>query len=568
MKEDIGLNLGKCGRRVDLRLEHWKEIGFADRLREQDPTLWAEGPVPELADRLGWIALGTTMRPKLDEMVELAMEVRDEGVDSVVLMGMGGSSQAPRVFQEVFGNKTGFPSLTVLDTTHPDAVRDVRGGVEPTTTLFIVSSRSGTTLETISLFKFFWNEMEVVGEGKGHRFIAITDHGTPLARLASEKGFRRTFEADPNVGGRYSALTAFGLVPAAIIGVDVHHLLDLAFEHIAADAAHDQGGLRRGLRLGAALGELANEGRDKLTIISSSSLQAFPFWIEQLVAESTGKDGKGIVPVIDEPQVDPSSYSRDRSFIGITVQGEEREVEDRLDRLADAGHPTVHMCMRSKMGLGREILDWEVAVAAAGAVLGINPFDQPDVQSSKDLARKMMAAGGMDESALKGVRTVGVEDREALMDALREWSSLARRGDYISIQAYLSPSSITCSGLEAVRRGILERLRSATTLGFGPGLLHSTGQLHKGGPNTGLFLQLNGPILNDLGVPETDHTFGDLIRSSSLGDCLALVHRGRRVLRIDLGEDALTAIRLLERGIFELSGPEEGSLTLVRTVHG
>ena len=180
--------------------------------------------------------------------------------------------------------------------------------------------------------------------------------------------------------------------------------------------------------------------------------------IEQLVAESTGKDGKGIVPVIDEPQVDPSSYSRDRSFIGITVQGEEREVEDRLDRLADAGHPTVHMCMRSKMGLGREILDWEVAVAAAGAVLGINPFDQPDVQSSKDLARKMMAAGGMDESALKGVRTVGVEDREALMDALREWSSLARRGDYISIQAYLSPSSITCSGLEAVRRGILERL--------------------------------------------------------------------------------------------------------------
>lgn len=567
MRENVNFNLGKYHQKVDRRSEQWRSIGFADRLREQDPTLWSAEPMPELADRLGWIALGTTVRPRLSEMVHLAQEVRDEGARAAVLLGMGGSSLAPRVFQEVFGSKPGHPSLTVLDSTHPDAVREVRDSIEPSTTLFIISSKSGTTLETMSLFKFFWNEMDVMGEERGRHFIAVTDHGTPLARLASKRGFRRTFEASPNVGGRYSALTAFGLVPAALTGVDVHALLDTAFEGMEVGAAHDQSALHRGLHLGAALGELAVAGRDKVTILASSSVRAFPAWIEQLIAESTGKDGEGIVPVIDEPRIGPASYSPDRFFIGITVQGEEGEIEDRLGQLADAGHPTAQMRMRSVMDLGREMLDWEVAVAAAGAVLGINPFDQPDVQITKDLARKMMTAGGMGESALKDVRTISIDDRDALKDAFREWSSLVRRGDYISIQAYLSPSAETWSGLERVRQDMLEHLDVATTLGYGPGFLHSSGQLHKGGPNTGLFLQLNDDIVNDLDVPETDRTFGDLIRSSSLGDFSALVQRGRRVLRIDLGEDALTAIERLEREIVDLSRPkEEGASAQIRVM--
>ncbi len=543
------LNLGPYENKVDARLEQWSKIDFTKRLWGRDPTLWFPEPVPEITNRLGWLSLGESMPPQLEDFVNFAQEIRMEGLTDLVLLGMGGSSLAPEIFQKTFGNAKGYPALTVLDSTHPAAVKEVRKSIDPRKTLFIVSSKSGTTLETLSLFRYFWKEMRSTGIDGGRHFIAITDPGTPLAQLAVERGFRRVFEATPDVGGRYSALTAFGLVPAALIGIDVHKLLDNSFSMRENDAFQAKPEHSDGLVLGSALGELALSGRDKVTFLASSSVRSFPSWIEQLIAESTGKGGKGIVPIIDEPMLDPASYPPDRFFIGLTMRGDEDNIEDRMKELEEAGHPTVRIMLKEKIGLGREILNWEIAVASAATVLGINPFDQPDVQMAKDLAKKMMAAGRTEEAILENVETISIGDPDGLQDRLRKWSSQARQGDYVSIQAYLEPDAHISKELQQIRRKILFDLGVATTLGYGPRFLHSTGQLHKGGPNTGLFLQIIDEIGDDLDVPETDYTFGELIRASSLGDYAALRHRGRRVLRIDLDKDAFGTLSKLKAEI-------------------
>ncbi len=528
-------DLGPYQSQVDATLERWLKEEMPRRLRERDPTLWFPQRVPEITDRLGWLFLKASMRPHLDGFVDLAQRVAAEGITDVVLLGMGGSSLAPEVFQRTFGNR-GHPSLTVLDSTHPSAVLRVRRGLDPRKTLFIVSSKSGTTLETLSLFRYFWNELRDLEAERGQHFIAITDHGSPLAELAAKRGFRRVIEATPDVGGRYSALTAFGLVPAAVIGVDVHLLLDKLPEPEGSGATGASHGYADGLALGATLGELTRSGRNKITILASPTIHSFPMWIEQLLAESTGKDGKGMIPVIDEPPLGADGYSSDRLFIGLTVRGEDAEISDRLEELAGAGHPTVHMSLEDRMELGLLMFEWELAVASAATVMGVHPFNQPDVQMTKDLTNRMMAADGTEKITATGVETCHIDHTERVRRAVHEWSSRARPGDYVSIQAYLAPEPATTNELREMRCRLLGDLDIATTLDYGPRFLHSTGQLHKGGPNTGLFLQLVDEPEEDLPVPEKDYTFGQLIRAASLGDYMALKQEGRRTLRICLGK--------------------------------
>jgi transaldolase/glucose-6-phosphate isomerase len=465
---------------------------------------------------------------------------------------MGGSSLAPEVFQRMFGNASGYPELIVLDSTHPAAVRSVESELDLPRTLFLVSSKSGTTTETLSFFRYFWQRVSQVTGAPGRHFVAITDPTTPLERLARERGFRAVFRAQRDVGGRYSALTVFGLVPAALIGLDIHRLLDEAWTMSEACAFCVPGAENPGLTLGATLAEGALAGRDKITFLTSASLAAFPTWAEQLIAESTGKNGKGIVPIVEEPAVRPDAYAADRLFVYLHLQeGTDTELREQIDALEAAGFPTLRIQLSDTTDLGQEFFRWEVAVAAAGAALGIHPFDQPDVELAKQLASKAMKPkqrGASPASSGEG-EPVAVEHAEQLRQALKTWLAGARPRDYIALQAYLPPNAATTTELQALRASLLDRFRLATTLGYGPRFLHSTGQLHKGGPNTGLFLQIIDVPAEDVPVPETDYTFGELIHAQALGDYQALRQRGRRVLRVSLGSDVARGLQLLQEAL-------------------
>ncbi len=519
------------------RLDQWQKGDFAARLFEHDHTLWADDP-DEITNRLDWLGLPETMRGEIDDMTVFADDVVAAGYRHVVLLGMGGSSLAPEVWQRTFGNAPGHPELIVLDSTHPDRVRAVDAAVDPATTLFLVCSKSGTTVEPLSMFKFFWHRLGSAGIDPGPHVAAVTDPGSHLQDLGAGRGFRRVFTANPNVGGRYSALTHFGLVPAALIGVDVAGLLDAA-----AAAARN---VQPALRLGALLGEAALAGRDKATFVTSPALGAYPDWAEQLVAESTGKDGKGIVPVAGEPLGPPDVYRDDRVFLYAGVAGDEDPAQlDRLATLEARGHPVVRRIVGDRPGLAAIMYEDEVAVAAAGAVLGIHPFNQPDVQRAKELARDAMA-GTLDGG---GVEEVVAADSGALDHAADGWLASHQPGDYVSLQAYLDYTSDAGEALQRIRLALRDRLRAATTVGYGPRFLHSTGQLHKGGPDSGLFLQLVDQPSEELPVPEEDYTLDELIAGQALGDYQALRNEGRRVLRVQLGPDAAAGLEALEAAI-------------------
>lgn len=530
------LNLGRYQSRVEERRQAWQMEKFACRLWQKDPTLWSPKPVPEISDRLGWLTLPETMHEQVEDLKAFAEEVKAEGVRHVVLLGMGGSSLAPEVFQRTFDEQRDYPKLIVLDSTHPAAVRAVEAQLDLRCTLFLVSSKSGTTTETLSFFRYFWNKARQLTDHPGKQFIAITDPGTPLDKLAGERGFRRVFHAPSDVGGRYSALTVFGLVPAALIGVDVERILDRAWRMVEASAFCVSESDNPCVVLGAALGELALAGRDKVTFIASSSIQALPVWIEQLIAESAGKDGKGILPVVDEPPGPPDVYGTDRVFVYFHLDRDSNaDLEARLSALEAAGHPVLRIKLNKEADLGQEVFRWEVAVAALGAALGIHPFNQPDVELAKELARK-----AMQQKSREGKETetaVPAAKREDLTRALKHWLAQVKPGDYIALQAFLQPTRETTAALQEIRLGLQNRLRLATTLGYGPRFLHSTGQLHKGGPNTALVLQLVDEPVEDLSVPEADYTFGQLIRAQALGDYRALKQQGRRALRVSLGRE-------------------------------
>ena len=544
----LELQLGSYQKRVQRRLKQWQEAGFAGRIWQKDHTLWSEEPQPELTDRLGWLELPERMADEVDRLRAFADGVKADGIKHVVLLGMGGSSLAPEVFQQTFGSAAGHPELQVLDSTHPAAVKAAEGRIDLARTLFVVSSKSGTTTETNSFFYYFWDRLRQIHDDPGRCFVAITDPRTPLETLARERKFRAVFNAPEDVGGRYSALSVFGLVPAALIGADIAAVLERAQRMSQACGPATPVENHPGIVLGAALAELAAAKRDKVTFLCSPSLAAFPAWLEQLIAESTGKDRKGIVPVANEPIVAPEKYGSDRLFVYLRLDGDESHLLDRhVAALQANGHPVARVELKDKTDLGQEFLRWEFAVAAAGAALGINPFDQPDVQLAKDLAKKAMGESGAGATRVKD--EISVTDGEALRRGLSSWSAKKKPRDYVSVQAYLVPSQENAAKLEALCSTLLERLGAAITLGFGPRFLHSTGQLHKGGPNGVLVLQLVDEPAENLAVPETNYTYDALIRAQALGDFLALKERRRRVLRVNLGEDSAGGLTRLTEAL-------------------
>jgi len=521
----------------EARLERWTVEDVPGRLWARDRTIWFDEAVPELADRLGWLDLPRSMAGTATALRKAAREIAAEGIERVLLLGMGGSSLAAEVFARIFRRGRGFPRLTVVDTTHPDAILALDESIDPARTFFLVSSKSGSTLETLSLFRHFWAACEDLPD-RGRHFAAVTDPGSPLQQLAQERGFRHVFLAPPDVGGRFSALSPFGLVPAALMGLDPAMLLQVALLEAVLDCRTPGGSA---VRLGALLGEAAAAGRDKLTFVAPPRLAPLTAWIEQLVAESTGKDGRGIVPVAGEAFQDAGAYGEDRLFVRLALLGQiDEDLELELDELSVFDHPVVRITLDSVQDLGGEMFRWETAVALAGAILGIHPFNQPDVQLAKELATRAMS--GEDAGPpLEAVRA-GEEDTAR---ALGDWLGLARPGDYVAIQAFLAPGKAVDRALGRLRDRLIDAAHLPTTLGYGPRFLHSTGQLHKGGPNTGLFLQLVDHAERDLPIPETTHTFGRLIAAQADGDLAALLARGRRVLRVDLGHDAVAGLKKL-----------------------
>ncbi len=512
-------DLARAAIRSTWRRWHLQDV--VERIWSGDPTAFSRLDLPELADRLGWLTLHDDMSGRVPEFNRIADDLAADGVETVVLLGMGGSSLAPEVFASVFGSRPGRPRLLVLDSTHPDAILDVAAGLDVSTAAFIVSSKSGSTLETLSLFRYFF----AACGGDGSRFIAITDPGSGLETLAAGRNFRATVLSPPDVGGRYSALSPFGLLPAAIIGADVRQLL----ENTAGFAARSRHPAEAALDLGATWGTLALLGRDKLTIHTSPTLSTFPGWLEQLIAESLGKNGTGVVPIAGEEWRD--DYGPDRSFLTFRMQGEPAVIP--WDSAVAAGHPVTRIELESPLVLGAEILRAELATAGAGEVLGVHPFDQPDVEAAKKLARKAMESGAASADATPA--EVAKPELDRLLDQTAP-------GDYVGIHAYLNGRGELEEALARFRRVVGTRSGAATTLGIGPRFLHSTGQLHKGGPDSGVFIQLIDKPKNQVPVPETEHGFGEIISAQAAGDYEALLAAGRRVVRIDLGDDPAGAL--------------------------
>jgi len=543
---------GALAAAVGRRLDKLDKEGFAARLWEADATLWKpddEAHQRIIAGALGWLSVYEGMREQVDELTAFVTEVRADGYRSAVLLGMGGSSLAPEVLQAVLGTQPGYLALHVLDSTDPAAVAAVAAAVDLESTLFIVASKSGGTTETASFHAYFYERLrELDGELAGRHFVAITDDGTSLEEEAVAQGFRAIFVNPSDIGGRYSALSYFGMVPAALIGVDVTRLLDGTLAMAKACGPDVAAADNPALQLGAVIAEAALAGRDKLTLVVEPALRSLGAWIEQLVAESTGKEGKGILPVDLETLGGPEAYGQDRLFaaIGVASTAALGSAQEVLD-LAAAGHPFVERELPGVYDLGGELLRWELATATAGYILGIDPFDQPNVQESKDNTKRLLAgyiaSGELIDELPAGERRMAfpVADEE-LPAALAVFLAQAAPGDYVALQAYVAPSDAVRSVLQEARMEIRDRLRVATTLGYGPRYLHSTGQLHKGGPNRGLFLQLVGHDPVDVSIPGQPYTFGVLKRAQARGDIGALRAHDCRALRICLGDDVVAGV--------------------------
>lgn len=530
----------------EARLARWTDERAASRIRGKDPTFWPLAPAAEVPDRLGWLEAPTIGAVVANDLHRFADEVHREGFDRVLLFGMGGSSLAAEVLARTSAPARPGARLEVLDSTHPAAVRAAldRGPLDRT--LFLVSSKSGTTLEPNAFFRLFWERVRPLGPDPGRRFVAITDPGTPLEALARERGFRRCFAAPPDVGGRYSALTVFGLVPAALSGIDLEPLLAGA-RAMAERCADPQTAANPGLRLGAALGELGRAGRDKVVFLPGPALRAFPAWAEQLLAESLGKLGRGLVPIGDPPPLSEFPNGTDAVYVRLSVAGEADPVLDAaLQKQGEAGAPVLRFVVPSTAALGAEFFRWEYAVAACGAILEVDPFDQPDVEHAKDLARQAMAhpATGPTEGTTYGTPVDG-----GLRPAMDRWSAAAADRTYIAVQAFLAPDPDTERALEAIASALRRRFGRPVTVGFGPRFLHSTGQLHKGGPPTGLFLQLVDEPGPDVIVPELGLTFGRIVRAQAAGDRGALEEKHRPVLVVNLGRTTAEGLEAVRRAV-------------------
>ncbi len=516
----------------------------AERLRGGDASLWGAPGTSEVANRLGWLTIAERTLAGLDQIEAFADEVRDQGFQDVVLLGMGGSSLAPEVLRRSFAHRDGHPSLHVLDSTDAATIRAIEDAIEPRRTLFVVSSKSGGTVEPLSLFAHFHSLVP-----DGTNFIAITDPGSGLAKLAEEQGFRRTFLGDPDIGGRYSALSPFGIVPAALMGVDVRALLEgaaSAWETGLSTAADGQAAeLPAGVWLGAALSALARGGRDKLTFLISESLPGLGLWLEQLVAESTGKHGSGILPVAEEPVGEPDVYGEDRVFAYLPVlDSPDQGLAAQAQALAEAGHPLITIPTLGPADLGRVFLLAELAVAVVGWGLEINPFDQPNVQQAKDATKSVLG----EYERKKQLPAV----QDASVAAVRALLLGARPPQYVAIMGYVQPSAAFDEAVAELRSEIRGATKATTTFGYGPRFLHSTGQFHKGGPRSGRFLQLLHDGALDVEIPGQPYTFTTLKDAQAIGDLNTLRELGLSAERVQLeGEDPASALRALTATIKE-----------------
>ena len=536
---------------VDSALAEMKRDNVIARIWSRDHTVWKTDPT-EIANRLGWLHIAETTSANAAQLEALAKAARADGYTHALLLGMGGSSLAPEVFRRTFGAKAGFLDLAVLDSTDPGAVLAYAERLDPKKTMFIVSTKSGGTVETFSFFRYFYNRtLEAVGASEaGKHFIAITDPGSALADTATKYGFRATFLNNPEIGGRYSALSYFGMAPAALMGVDIRAILERALRAQSACDASVPVAENPGAYIGAVMGELAKRGRDKLTFVIAQPLAGFGDWVEQLIAESTGKEGKGIVPVVGEPLAAPEAYADDRLFVRIAT-GPDADTDRALAALEAAGHPVIRMNVENTADLGALFFIWELATAVAGYRLGINAFDQPNVEAAKVLARQMVAAYERD-GKLPAAQSEPLS-AEALQAFLAQADTSVPGRSYVALQAYIQPTDQADHGLLALRTWIQTQFRLATTVGYGPRFLHSTGQLHKGDGGHGLFIQFvagmprDVPIPDEAGKPKSSMTFGVLKTAQVLGDAQALTNAHRRLIRFDLGADpAQTLKRLTE----------------------
>ncbi|HZS10883.1 MAG TPA: glucose-6-phosphate isomerase [Nitrospirales bacterium] len=526
--------LGTLEPQIEAALVDLSRSRLIERIWAKDHRVWKPDPT-EIVDRLGWLKVAELMRDRLGTLRTFARSVQDVGIRHVVLLGMGGSSLGPEVLRRTFEPAKGAPKLWVLDSTVPGAVRQVTDAIVPSKTLFILASKSGGTIEVMSLYAHFWQLVtKAKGNTGGAQFAAITDHGTSLGALAQERNFRQIFINPSDIGGRYSVLSYFGLVPAALLGMDLDLLLTRATEMAGQCGSDRRARENPGAYLGVTMGMLGQQGRDKVTLIASPKIASFGLWAEQLLAESTGKEGRGLIPVAEEPMLAPQFYGNDRLFVQLRLEGDANAAVDRhVAALQRAGHPVLRLTLRDRYDLGAEFFRWEFATAVASHFLGIHPFDQPNVQESKQNTSRIL-----DEVRRNGK----LPSVDAHTDADSLWQHAAP-GRYCAVLAYVTPSPKADAALRGLRESIMTAYRIATTAGYGPRYLHSTGQLHKGGPESGLYVQIVEAMTPDLKVPGEVYTFGMLAQAQAIGDLQSLQSHHRPVTRIRLSKGGFSALR-------------------------
>jgi len=548
---------------VAASLDDWKKNNKVARLWQKDASLWSG---TDESNWLGWLTITEEQLAHLDALQQIAADVRKARFKHALLLGMGGSSLCPEVLRMTFGKIKGFPELHVLDSTDPAQIKAVESKVDLKSTLCIVSSKSGSTLEPNIYKQYFFDRVKAkVGEKEvGNRFIAVTDPGSKMQQVAEADRFRRIFMGVPSIGGRYSAISNFGMVPAAVMGLNTAKFLKTTEEMVAACGASSSADVNPGVILGTILGVAANHGRDKLTIVTSPGIFDLGAWLEQLIAESTGKIGKGIIPVDRERLAKPAAYGNDRVFAYLRFASKPNKAQDAaVAALEKAGHPVVRITLPSTATLGQEFFRWEIATAVAGSIIGINAFNQPDVEASKIETKKLTsqyeATGSLPPEVPffedKGIKLFADEKNVAavhgpnLADVLKAHLSRLGAGDYFAVLGYIPMNAANEKALQGIRHAVRDKKKVATVLGFGPRFLHSTGQAYKGGPNSGVFVQITCDDAEDLPVPGQKYTFGIVKAAQARGDFAVLAERGRRALRVHLGKNLKSGLATLTKTI-------------------
>ena len=555
---------GRLAGAVAWSLEDWKKNNKVARLWQKDASLWSG---TDESNWLGWLTITEEQMAHIEVLKQVAGDVKKARFKDALLLGMGGSSLCPEVLRMTFGKMKGFPELHVLDSTDPAQIKAIEAKVDLQRILCIVSSKSGSTLEPNIYKQYFFERVKAkVGEKEaGNHFIAITDPGSKMQQVAEADKFRRIFMGVPSIGGRYSAISNFGMVPAAVMGLDVEKFLKNTEEMVTACSASSAADFNPGVILGTILGVAANHGRDKITIVTSPGIFDLGAWLEQLIAESTGKIGKGIIPVDRERLARPASYGSDRVFAYVRLASKPNKAQDAaVAALEKAGHPVVRITLPSTYNLGQEFFRWEIATAVAGSIIGINAFNQPDVEASKIETKKLTSqyetTGSLPaESPFfeeKGIKLFADEKNTAalkggakLADVLKTHLSRIGADDYFAVLGYITMNPANEKTLQTIRHAVRDKKKVATVLGFGPRFLHSTGQAYKGGPNSGVFLQITGDDANDLPVPGQKYTFGIVKAAQARGDFAVLAERGRRALRVHLGKNLKTGLSMLTRAV-------------------